>query len=327
MSIENHVSPVEVNPNRAPNWQYHELLDRIRRHGKIAMSGMDDKSYEIVGHMMEFDFVEDGFPLITERDLTRGTTDEIIENYKPWVKHRRIAGPARQSLAEIIAFMNGARTQEELEAYGCNFWKPWTSDAAKAQKRGLELGDLGPGSYGAAFHDFPTAEGGSFNQYAKMIEQIKARPELRTHIITPFIPQYISRAPGEQQKVLVVPCHGIQHFTVDANEGTISLVHWQRSGDIPIGVPFNLLHYSAVLMMVSQVTGYKPGKLVHQFSNAHIYEQHMGNVEELLSRDPYKFPILKLDPSVKRLEDFRVDHFSIEEYRAHPPMRMGRVAV
>lgn len=326
-SIDTHTSPIDVNPDRFPDEQYKELLERIKNVGKRAVSGMDDRSFEVLGHTLEFDLVDGGFPLITERDLTRGTSQEIIQSYQPRTEHREITGPAKQALAEIIAFMNGARTQTELEAYGCKFWAPWTTNPAKAAKRGLELGDLGPGSYGAAFHDFPTQEGASFNQYAHMIEQIRNRPELRTHLISPFVPQYITRDPAIQQKVLVVPCHGLQHFNIDVENHEMSLVHFQRSADVPIGLPFNMLHYAAVLMMVAQVTGYKPRKLVHMISNAHIYERHTDSVEELLGRPAYPFPILKLDPTVTRLEDFRVNHFSIEEYRAHPPINMGGVAV
>ena len=312
--------------NREPDYQYHQLLERIRKTGKVALSGMDQTSTEVLGHMMRFD-LSNGFPLITERDLTRGTSQEIIDSYESKPEYRPVAGPVKQSLGEIIGFINGARTQEELESYGCKFWAPWTTDPAKAEKRGLELGDLGPGSYGAAFHDFPDEGGETFNQYAAMIEQIKARPELRTHIITPFIPPYISRAPGRTQKVLVVPCHGLQHYNIDVENKEISLVHWQRSADAPIGLPFNMVHYAALLMMVGQVTGYKPKELVFQMSNVHAYEQHNELVDELLTREPYAFPRLTLDPSIKNLEDFRTEHFFIEEYNAHPPMNMGGTAV
>lgn len=320
---------VTYETNRTPDYQYHNLLKTIRETGHAALSGMDEGSHEILGHQMRFD-LSNGFPLITERDLTRGTTDAIIANYEPNPDLRPVAGPVRQALGEIIGFMNGARTQEELEEYGCKFWKPWTTDEKKAAKRGLELGDLGPGSYGAAFHDFPSdmdGDEGGFDQYKVMIEQIKARPELRTHIITPFIPPYISRAPERQQKVLVVPCHGLQHYNIDTVNKEISLVHWQRSADTPIGLPFNMVHYGALLMMVGQVTGYKPRELVFQISNAHIYNQHEEKVDELLSREPYAFPRLYIDPEIKNIEDFRVDNFKIQDYVAHPPINMGGTAV
>lgn len=325
--IKSHKAPVEYRAEREPDYQYHELLERIRKTGRLAMSGMDERSYEVLGHQMRFDFVEGGFPLITERDLSMPSGKKYVENHQPDTGHRPITGPAKQGLAEIIAFMNGARTQEELEAYGCKFWKPWTSDPEKAAKRGLELGDLGPGSYGAAFHDFPTSEGVPFNQYRTLVDEINHRPELRTHIITPFIPQYIRRTPDIQQKVLIVPCHGLQHYNVDVENRELSLVHWQRSADVPIGLPFNMVHYAALTMMVGQVTGLRPKELVFQISNAHMYEQHAGKVDELLEREPRPFPVLKLDPSIKRLEDFRVEHFSIEEYNPHPPMNMGGTAV
>lgn len=323
---QTHVAPVAYKKDRKADEQYKALLRRIRDTGSTAVSGMDEGSTEVLGAILEYD-LENGFPLITERDLTKVSTPEAIATYESDKTHRPLAGMVKQSVGEILGFINGARTQEELEAYGCKFWKPWTSDEAKAKKRGLEVGDLGPGSYGAAFHDFPTLEEGGFDQYKVMIEQMKDRPELRTHIITPFIPQYISRAPGRQQKVLVVPCHGLQHYNIDVAKGEMSLVHFQRSGDVPIGVPFNMVHYALLLILVAQVTGYKPRKLVHIISNAHMYNQHKEMVDELLARPAHSFPQLLVDPSVKNIEDFRTEHFSIKEYTAHPPIRMGGTAV
>lgn len=317
------------NETRTPDTQYGELLETIMRRGRPALSGMDQGSTEILGATMRFD-LSNGFPLITQRDLTRGTSQEIINSYESRSQLRPIAGPAKQALGEIIGFMNGARTQEELEAFGCKFWAPWTTDEKKAAKRGLELGDLGPGSYGAAFHDFPSdqpGDEGTFDQYGTMVEQIKARPELRTHLITPFIPPLISRAPGREQKVLVVPCHGLQHYNIDVANREVSLVHWQRSADAPVGLPFNMAHYAATLMMLGQVTGYKPRELVFQISNAHIYDQHKEIAEELISREPYAFPKVTINPDIKNIEDFRTEDFMIEEYVAHPPINMGGTAV
>ncbi len=324
------VGPFEYDTERKPDRQYSDLLRLIRSTGNAALSGMDDPSMELLGHTMRFD-LSNGFPIITERDLTVAAKQENIENYESDTGLRPISSNLRQALGEILGFINGARTQEQLEEFGCTvFWKPWTvgpEAERKAAKRGLEVGDLGPGSYGAAFHDFPTAEGEPFNQYKALIEQIKDRPELRTHIVTPFIPQYITRAPGHEQKVIIVPCHGMQHFNVDVHKGEISLLQWQRSADVPVGLPFNLAHYAALLMMVGQVTGYKPKELVMQLSNAHIYGPEVKAVDELLKREPFAFPRLVIDPSVKNLEDFRVEHFQIQDYEAHPPMRMGDLSV
>lgn len=327
MSIENHVDIVGYNEDREADTQYNALLHLIQHElGRNAISGMDEGSSEILGHVMRFDLTN-GFPLITERDLTRGTSQEIIDTYESDTSHRELTGPVKQAVGEILAFVNGARTQEELEEFGCKWWAPWTTNEAKAKKRGLELGDLGPGSYGAAFHDFPMPNGETFDQYKHLVEQIRSRPELRAHLITPYIPYYISRAPDVQQKTLIVPCHGEQHYNIDAETKEISLVHVQRSADVPIGLPFNMVHYAALLMMVGQATGYKPKELVQLTVNGHIYNQHQEKVEELLSREAYPFPKLKIDPTVTEIEDFRLEHFSIEGYQAHPPIPMGQVSV
>lgn len=326
MTKQEKAKPFVYNSNRKPDYQYHDLLKRIQEIGRPALSGMDSGSKEVLGHMMRFDLSEGGFPVITERDLTVGSSAEAISSYEMNLEPRPVTGPIKQALGEIIGFINGARTQEELESFGCSWWKPWTTEPAKAEKRGLALGDLGPGSYGVAFHDFPDGES-TFDQYSQMIKQIKDRPELRTHIITPFIPNLISRAPGRQQKALIVPCHGLQHYNIDTLNKEISLVHWQRSADVPIGLPFNMVHYAALLMMVGQVTGYRPRELVFQISNAHIYDQHKKMVDGLLERKPFAFPKLILDPSVDKLEDFRIEHFTISDYKAYPPMNMGGTPV
>lgn len=324
------VGPFEYNVDREPDEQYVNLLRLIRSAGHAAISGMDDPSKEILGHMIRFD-LSNGFPVITERDISRAAKPEIIENYQPKLELRPVSGPLKQALGEIIAFMHGARTQKQLEEFGCtHFWLPWTvgeKAEGKAKKRGLEVGDLGPGEYGPAFHDFPTAEGDPFDQYDALIKQIKDRPELRTHIITPYVPQYITRAPGYEQKVMIVPCHGMQHYNIDVEKGEISLVQWQRSADAPVGLPFNFVHYAALLMMVGQVTGYKPKEVIMQISNAHIYGPEAQAVEELLKRPTYPFPKMIIDPTVKDLMDFRVEHFQIQDYVASPPMKMGEISV
>lgn len=322
---------VSYDEKRSPDDQYKQLLSIIKLNGRLTESGMDDPSHSYTrGYLINFDLTN-GFPIITERDITRASTQQVIDNYQSRPELRTVAGPIKQSLGEIIAFINGARTQLELEKYGCTgFWKPWTvgpEAERKAKKRGLEIGDLGPGSYGAAFHDFPTAEGENFNQYKNLIDQINFRPELKTHIITPFIPQYISRAPSRQQKVVIVPCHGFQHFHVDPYRDEISLTHFQRSADSPVGLPFNFVHYAALLMMIGQVTGYKPTTLEFFISDAHYYDRHLEKINELISRSSYPFPKLFIDPTVKNLFDFRVEHFMIEDYYAHPPINMEGTAI
>lgn len=316
--------PVNYYEQRTPDEQYKELLDRISREGVTANSGMDEESKQILGHIMRFD-MENGFPMITERDLMTSIKTDPVE-YESNLEQRHFRMSARQGLGEIIGFINGARTVEELAEYGNKWWKFWATEE-KCEKRGLNPGDLGPGSYGAAFHDYPHPEGGTFNQFENIIQQIKERPELRTHVITPFIPPYMIRVEGVQQKVVVVPCHGQLRFDVNTEENEISLVHQQRSADAPVGLPFNMVHYGALLSMMGEVTGYKPKELVYFIDNAHIYKRHYDHVEEILERDSYPYPKLSMRKDVDGLFEYRVEDFMIEDYKAHPPMNMGGTPV
>lgn len=240
---------------------------------------------------MVFD-LSNGVPIITERSVSF------------WKK----------AIAEIIAFINGARTIEEIADYGCDFWKDYNKDVGI----GLVPGDMGPGSYGPAFHNYEKPGGGTLNQFEQVIQQIRDYPHLRTHLITPWKPYYTARGPN--RKVNVAPCHGWLHFRVLANR--LHMRMDQRSADMPVGVPSNMVQYAALLLMVCQITGYEPGNYVHSFADAHIYENQVDAVIEMLQRDPKPFPILRLNPKIDNLFDFRAEHFTLEEYAPHPAMKI-----
>lgn len=311
-------------PNLSPDEQYKELLDRILREGQTAHSGMDEESRQVLGHVMRFN-MSHGFPMITERDLMASMWTDPVDHI-PNLGERPFQYSAKQGLAEIIGFINGARTVDQLAEYGNKWWGLWATPE-KCGKRGLEPGDLGPGSYGPAFHDFPMSDGRTFNQFAAVIAQIQSRPELRTHSISPLIPPYIMRIPGVQQRVVVVPCHGDLRFDVDTESGEMSLVHKQRSADVPVGLPFNMIHYAAILHMMAKVTGYRPKELVYMIDNAHIYKRHHEQVQRILERDPRPFPRLKINNQINGFFEYRVDDFRVQGYDAHPPIDMGGTPV
>jgi thymidylate synthase len=243
-----------------------------------------------------------------------------LGNGVPLITERKI-GFWRKAVAEIIAFVNGARTLDEIASYGCDFWEDYRG---KGTELGLPPDDMGPGSYGAAFHDFETpfyrtlSTRQKLNQFEQLLEQIRLYPAMRTHLITPWKPYYTARGPN--RKVIVAPCHGWLHFRVI--NGRLHMRMDQRSADFPIGVPSNMIQYAALLLMVCQVTGYPPGNYVHSFADAHIYGNQIGAGEELVKREPRSFPILRLDPTVKDLFDFRAEHFTLEEYDPHPAMKI-----
>ncbi|HLD17503.1 MAG TPA: thymidylate synthase [Patescibacteria group bacterium] len=299
------IKPLE---ERTPDTQYRDLLRRIKADGQGMNTQLEVDAISVTGATMRFK-LENGFPMITERNMAPNIRPATI-----W----------RQAIGEIIGFVNGARTLSQLESYGCYWWTPWGTEE-KCKKRGLETGDLGPGSYGAAFHDFPTADGGTFNQFQNIVEQIKELPHLRTHFITPWIPQYTIRGKGKMQKVVVCPCHGWIHLRVLGDKLTLHM--FQRSGDVPIGVPSNMVQYAALLMMIARATGLVPYEYVHTISDAHIYVDQMEAVDTMLQREPRPFPLMKINMQKTDLFSFRTDDFELTEYNPHPGIKGIPVAI
>ncbi len=280
---------------RTPDTQYRDVLKKILRDGEFSETRQGPRAKTVIGVQMHFK-LENGFPLIVDRSI--GSF---------WQK----------PIGELCAFINGARTLEQFEAFGCNWWGPWVTED-KCRKRGLETGDIGPGSYGAAFHDFPTADGGAFDQYKHLVEQIKELPELRTHFVTPWIPQYIVRGKGKQQKVTIAPCHGWVHVRIFNNK--LHLHMYQRSGDVPVGVPSNMVQYAALALMLEHLTGYEATEYIHTISDAHIYEDQIEFIEPMLEREPLRLPTVQLTSEGKKItdiHDFRAEHFELSDYNPH----------
>ena len=298
--------------DRTPDTQYKALLRSIIDNGVRVPSQQGTDAIMLLGaNPMRFR-LDNGFPIITERNMAPKESDRLPVTI--W----------RQAIAEIIGFINGARTLKQLEEFGCSWWAPWGTEA-KCKKRGLETGDLGPGSYGAAFHNFPTIEGEEFNQFATIIQQIKEEPQLRTHFISPWVPQYTARVEGRTQKVVVCPCHGWVHLRVVGNK--LSLHMMQRSGDVPVGVPSNMVQYAALLMMIAQATGLEPYEYVHTISDAHIYVDQMEAVETMLARESKPFPTMQLTNTTTDLFAFLHTDFQLSEYEPHPGIKNIPVAI
>ncbi|EKE18731.1 MAG: thymidylate synthase [uncultured bacterium] len=293
---------------RTSDSQYKDLLRKIKTEGVSMNTQQETDAISITGATMRFK-LENGFPMIMERNMAPNIQPETI-----W----------KQAIGEIIGFANGARTLEQLEKYGCYWWGAWGTEE-KCKKRGLETGDLGPGSYGAAFHDFPTADGGTYNQFQNIIEQIKEFPHLRTHFITPWVPQYTIRGTGKQQKVVVCPCHGWIHIRIIDNKLTLHM--FQRSGDVPIGVPSNMVQYAALAMMIAQATGTIPYEYIHTISDAHIYVDQMEAVDKMLERESRPFPTMKINTDKTDFFSFTKDDFELSDYNPHPGIKGIAVAV
>lgn len=284
---------------RTPDTQYRDVLERIMKEGRVMNPIHGEPTKSIVGVQMKFD-LRNGFPLITERDLTK-----------------LMPG----ALGEHFAFLHGAHTLEEMTKWGCKWWDRWVTPE-KCAIFGLEAGDLGPGSYGPAWAAFPTAEGKPFNQIIEVMRQLKERPFLRTHIITPWIPQYAIQHSGLTRKVVVAPCHGYLHIFAYPETKELVLHHFQRSGDMPVGVPFNIIQYGAFALMAAQTIGYTATQLVYTISDAHIYSSQYELVEEILKRETRPFPTVTLKEGITDILEFRPEHFTLSDYHPHPAMKI-----
>lgn len=281
---------------RTPDDQYKGILSRILSHGVAAPTRQGPSALTLMQQTMSFDLAN-GFPIITERSVLSF-----------W----------RKPIGELCAFINGATTIEQLAEFGCTWWGPWATPE-KTASRGLPAGDLGPGSYGGAFKHFPTSDGGDFDQYKHLVEQIIELPSDRTHFISPWIPQYQVRGSGKTPKTTISPCHGWVHVRVLNNQ--LHLHMFQRSGDVPVGVPSNVIQYAALLLMLEQLTGKKASSYYHTISDAHIYEDQIKSVELIIARESRPFPSVQLTDEGKRItdiHDFRAGHFEIADYHPHP---------
>jgi thymidylate synthase len=287
---------------RRTNSEYQDMLRTIRETGTQVRTKQGVDALALAGCAMRFP-MEHGAAVITERS---------------------IKGFAPKAIGELCAFINGARTLDELAEFGCDWWGPWAT-AEKSGSRGLEPGDLGPGSYGHAFRHFTTdlaGEDEGFDQLPHLIKKLQDLPDDRTAVMSPWIPQANHREAGVKSRNTIAPCHGWIHALVF--DGKLHIVHNQRSGDTPIGVPSNMVQYTALGLMIEHLTGYEFVEYVHWIQYAHIYVNQLDHVDEMLAREPRALPTLQLNEAgraVTDIHDFRGEHFEIEDYDPHPGMR------
>jgi thymidylate synthase len=287
---------------RTPDEQYINLIRHIYETGRWVKPIQGDRSKMVVGAQLRYD-MKNGFPVDTHRNLH--------------------GAMFHGTLGELVGFLNGAETLEELMSYGMPkvFWDRWLTPEKCAQW-GLEPGHLGSASYGAAWTRIPTRDGGTFNQIDALVNGLRSKPFLRTWKITPWYPPEIIGAEGTR-KVVVAPCHGEVHVIAYPEERELSLHHVQRSGDLPVGAVLNMIQYPALGMMLAKLLGYKFVEYVHTFSDVHMYEMQLPFVEELLSRPTKPFPTVTLNGSPERLQDFRTTDFVLgDDYDSGEKMRI-----
>lgn len=205
---------------------------------------------------------------------------------------------------ELLWFLQGNTNIKYLLDNNVHIWDEWAD----------ENGDLGP-VYGHQWRDW-NSDG--IDQIKDVIDRIKKDPTDRRLIITAWNPSQIGQ-------MALAPCHCLFQFDVTP-DGKLNCQLYQRSCDMFLGVPFNIASYALLTMMIAQVCGLKAGEFVHTYGNAHIYHNHFEQVKEQLSRTPYPLPQMKINPSVKNIDDFRFEDFELVNYQYHPALK-GEVAV
>lgn len=207
---------------------------------------------------------------------------------------------------ELLWFLKGSTNVHWLQEHGVRIWNEW-ADAD---------GELGP-VYGHQWRSWTGGDGKTIDQIKEVVEQIRINPESRRLIVSAW-------NVAEIGAMKLPPCHVMFQFYV-AN-GELSCQLYQRSGDVFLGVPFNIASYALLTMMVAQVCGLKPGKFVHTLGDAHLYVNHLEQIREQLTREPYPLPTMRLNPDVRSIDDFKYEDFELEGYRAWPHIK-GEVSV
>jgi thymidylate synthase len=207
----------------------------------------------------------------------------------------------RSIIYELLWFLNGDTNVKYLNDNKVTIWNEWAD----------KDGNLGP-IYGYQWRSWPASDGRHIDQVSQVIDRIKTRPDSRRHIISAW-------NVGEIEKMALPPCHTMFQFYVV--NGILSCQLYQRSADIFLGVPFNIASYSLLTMMIAQVTGLKPGEFVHTFGDAHIYLNHMEQVNLQLSRVPRQLPEMRINPEIKNIFDFKFEDFELIGYDPYPAIK------
>lgn len=288
--------------------QYLDLCRHVLEHGEKREDRTGTGTISTFGYQMRFDLTK-GFPLLTTKKVFyRGIFEELL-----W-------------------FLSGNTNIKPLVDKKVGIWNEWPYDKYSKspdfkgetleefieeirddQEFADKYGDLGP-VYGKQWRDF-----NGVDQITQLIEGIKNNPFSRRHLVVAY-------NPGEVKDMALPPCHSLFQFYVSADGKKLSCQLYQRSGDVFLGVPFNIASYSLLLAMVAQVCDLEPYEFVHTFGDVHIYLNHLDQINEQLSRTPRPLPKLVLNKDVKNIFDFKYEDIKIEDYDPYPAIK-GAVSV
>ena len=262
--------------------QYLDLVRHVMEHGVDKEDRTGTGTRSVFGYQLRCNLA-DGFPLLTTKKVH-----------------------LKSIIYELLWFLRGDTNVRWLQEHGVRIWNEWAD----------ENGDLGP-VYGSQWRAWPDGNGGTIDQIAQVIDQIRNTPDSRRIMVSAW-------NVAEVPTMKLPPCHSLFQFYVA--DGKLSLQLYQRSADLFLGVPFNIASYALLLMMVAHVTDLEPGEFIHTFGDAHIYRNHFDQIREQLSREPRPLPRMVLNPDVKSIDDYKYEDFTLEGYDPWPAIK-GVVSV
>ena len=254
--------------------QYLDLLNRILDEGVQKGDRTGTGTLSVFGNQMRFN-MQDGFPLLTTKKLH-----------------------LKSIIYELLWFLRGDTNVLYLQEHGVRIWNEWAD----------ENGDLGP-VYGHQWRSWPDYKGGTIDQIANVIDQIKHHPDSRRMLVTAW-------NPAEVDQMALPPCHCLFQFYVA--DGKLYLQLYQRSAVTFLGVPFNIASYALLLQMMAQVTGLEAGEFIHTTGDTHLYLNHLEQAKLQLTREPRPLPKMKINPDVKDLFSFKYEDFELTDYNPWP---------
>ena len=257
--------------------QYLDLMRHVLEHGSDKSDRTGTGTRSVFGYQMRFN-LQQGFPLLTTKKLH-----------------------LRSIIHELLWFLRGDTNIKYLHDNNVTIWDEWAD----------ENGELGP-VYGYQWRSWPTPDGGSIDQIANLVDQIKRNPDSRRLIVSAWNPALVD-------EMALPPCHALFQFYVA--DGKLSCQLYQRSADIFLGVPFNIASYALLTMMVAQVCGLQAGEFIHTLGDAHLYSNHFEQAKLQLTREPRPLPSMTLNPAVDNLFDFKYEDFELSGYNPHPHIK------
>lgn len=291
--------------------QYHDLLKHILEHGEKREDRTGTGTIGVFGYQMRFNLA-DGFPLVTTKKVhLKSIIHELLWFLQGETNIRYLC----ENGVRIWDDWPYAKYQQSL-AYSGESMKEFAQRVATDDEFAATWGNLGP-VYGSQWRSWPDGSGGSIDQIQQLIQQIKHNPSSRRLIVSAW-------NVADIEHMTLPPCHTLFQFYVQS--GKLSCQLYQRSADTFLGVPFNIASYALLTMMIAQVCDLEPGDFVHTFGDAHIYLNHIEQVQLQLSRTPKVLPQMKINPDVKDIFAFRFEDFELIGYDPHPAIK-GEVAV